>query len=42
VLLSDLLDYLQRRDQDRWVARAELDLLMKQIEESGRPLEWRE
>lgn len=40
VLLSELLDYLHRHERDRWVARAKLDLLMKQIEKSGLPLPW--
>jgi excisionase family DNA binding protein len=42
VLLSHLLAYLHRRDRDGWVARSEMELLRKQIEESGRPLEWSE
>ena len=40
VRLRDLLDYLRRRDGDRWVARAKLDLLIEEIEKSGLPLQW--
>jgi excisionase family DNA binding protein len=42
VLLSELLGYLQRRDRDRWAARAEMDLLMAEVEKSGMPLQWRD
>jgi excisionase family DNA binding protein len=42
VRLSDLRDYLHRRDGDRWVARAKLDLLIEEIEKSGLGLQWRD
>jgi excisionase family DNA binding protein len=42
VLLSELVEYLNRRDRDRWMARAKMDLLLKEIEESGQALQWRD